>query len=351
MGEKKSDLKLNRGNIPVLFIKGNTIPEAWEKLILGIWDNGVDIRTEYDRKDSSDRYIDPPSKDASVMVEVDDPFAEPRIHKNFPGGPAELEIYRQEVVEGIHDHWVDPSDPDKWTYTYHGRLERFQPTEDLSDPTAALLSARKVSKIINDTIRKPIQTEEQLRGALRELETKINEAVVDPVSQLDYVVRKSAGVPFSRRAMASTWMPTADPQTNDPPCLQYLWFRIMLDEQGQPVLNLDSHWRSRDAYKAWFMNVFAITDLQRVMAKRISQAWSEKEGRPVNVKVGRYMDTSDSLHIYGSYFGEIMPELKKMRDDPDYNKRSWPSDHPAVQMMFEETRARLRADRDFMRSK
>ena len=31
------------------------------------------------------------------MIAVTDPFHEPRIHKNFPGGPEELEAYRQDV--------------------------------------------------------------------------------------------------------------------------------------------------------------------------------------------------------------------------------------------------------------
>ncbi|MHC4290271.1 MAG: hypothetical protein ACYSSK_09525, partial [Planctomycetota bacterium] len=63
-----------------------------------VWENGLTIKTQYDKPD------DPPSKDATVMITVANPFNEPRIHKNFPGGPDELESYRQEVVAGIHDH-------------------------------------------------------------------------------------------------------------------------------------------------------------------------------------------------------------------------------------------------------
>ncbi|MCK5161706.1 MAG: hypothetical protein KAQ99_09050, partial [Candidatus Aureabacteria bacterium] len=103
---------MKKSNIPCLFIKGNTLPEAWEKAIVEIWQKGVELRTEYDKKNNAGEFIDPPSKDATVMIEVTEPFAEPRIHKNFPGGPAELEIYRQEVIKGIHDHWVDPEDKD-----------------------------------------------------------------------------------------------------------------------------------------------------------------------------------------------------------------------------------------------
>ena len=49
--------------IPVLFVTGRTVPEAWEKAVLAVRDNGAQIKTEYDRPD------DPPSLDATVTVE------------------------------------------------------------------------------------------------------------------------------------------------------------------------------------------------------------------------------------------------------------------------------------------
>jgi thymidylate synthase len=293
------------GNIPCLHVVGANLPEAWEKALLALWEKGTDVRTEYDRKDAKGDFIDPPSRDATMVIEVTDPFAEPRIHKNFPGGPEELEVYRQEVVEGIHDHWVDPTDPDKWTYTYHERLFRYAPTEDLNDRSAPRLNA---------------------------------------VNQIEYVVNKAVRSTYSRRIQAITWMPTADPATDDPPCLQRLWFRLLPGAGGELVLNLNSHWRSRDAYKAWFMNVFALTDLQRVIAEKIAG----KLGR--TVRVGRYVDISDSFHIYGSYFADFRPELEKMKSNPDYTTRSWPSDHPAVVMMFEETRRKLAENPDYMKA-
>jgi len=293
------------GYIPVLSVRGETLPEAWEKAIVAVWDHGAPVRTEYDRRDASGSYLDPPSKDCTMTIEVVDPFAEPRIHKNFPGGPEELEVYRQEVVEGIHDHWVDPSDPDKWTYTYHQRLAAYRATEDLDDPGAPSLA---------------------------------------PFDQIEYLVRKAAETPHSRRVQAITWIPNADPRTEDPPCLQRLWFRLVEDGRDGFVLNMNSHWRSRDAYKAWFMNAYALSDLGRVIAGRVSK----RLGRPV--KLGRYVDVCDSFHIYGSYFGECEPEIAKMKAEPDYHRRAWPSDHPALAVMIEETRAKLRENPDYMRA-
>ena len=292
------------GDVPVLSVNGKNLPEAWEKAVLAVWEKGMRVRTEYDRRSASGEPIDPPSRDATVMVEVTEPFGEPRLHRNFPGGPVELEVYRQEVVEGIHDHWINPSE-DKWTYTYHERLFSYRVTDDVNN-------------------------RERTHFA--------------PVNQIEYIVNSLLNVWYTRRAQAITWIPTADPPTSDPPCLQRIWCRLGLEKDGA-VLNMNSHWRSRDLYKAWFMNTYALTDLQRIIAESIQSRWD----RPV--RVGRYVDVSDSLHLYGSYFEEIGPEIEKMRRDPDYRSRSWSSDHPAVSQMIEETRQHLTEDPDYMKSR
>ena len=281
--------------IPVLSITADCLPEAWEKAVLAVWDQGYDVKTQYDKPD------DPPSKDATVMIAVTNPFNEPRIHKNFPGGPEELEAYRQEVVSGIHDHWIDPA-AGKWTYTYHERLFAYCPVEDLRDPKAA----------------KPFRA----------------------VDQIQYIIDCLSEAGHTRRAQAITGMPTADPRTDDPPCLQRIWCRLVADEAGEWTLNMNTHWRSRDLYKAWFMNVYALTDLQRTIAEAIAK----KRGEPV--RVGRYVDISDSLHIYGSYFHEAAVEVEKMRKTP-FSQRAWESSHPAFEMMTQEAREKLARDPDW----
>jgi len=282
-------------DIPVISITADCLPQAWEKAVLAVWDNGREIKTQYDKPD------DPPSKDATVMVTVTDPFAEPRIHKNFPGGPQELESYRQEVVNGIHDHWIDPV-AGKWTYTYHERIFAYCPVEDIRNPDSP----------------KPFKK----------------------VDQIQRIIDSLSSVHHTRRAQAITWMPTADPLTDDPPCLQRIWCRLVENNNGGLSLNMNTHWRSRDLYKAWFMNVYALTDLQRIIAEKIS----ERIGKPVFV--GRYVDISDSLHIYGSYFSEAAPEIEKMKKTP-FTDRAWPTTHPAFEMMTAEARENLAKDPDW----
>ncbi len=288
-------------DIPVLLVSGENLPKAWEKAVLAVCEHGVEVRTEYDKPD------DPPSLDATVMVEVRRPLSEPRIHKNFPGGPTDLETYRQEVVDGIHDHWINPREG-KWTYTYHRRLFAYRPVADLMSPDEG--------------------------------------PQLPPVDQVQYMIEKLAAVPFSRRAQAITWIPQCDPGTDDPPCLQRVWARLLPATRpaGEPAqegytLDLNTHWRSRDLLLAWFMNVFALTDLQRQMAERIA----ERIGAPVGC--GRYVDISDSLHIYGRYRDERLErEIGKMKSSP-YTERAW--DSSKFKADFEEVRTRLAEDPDY----
>jgi len=267
-------------DIPVILVEKDTLPAAWEESVIRTWNEGLPIKTEYDKPK------DPPSRDVTMTMVVRHPFMEPRIHRAFPGGLGDLEVYRQEVVDGVHDGWIAPEEG-KWTYTYHQRLFAY----DIED---------------------------------------------EFVDQVDYIVNKLAESGYSRRAQAITWNPKLDPSTGDPPCLQRVWFRISRTEEGKALLNMNTHWRSRDAFKAAFMNVFALTDLQKVIAERISEKIGEK------IEVGRYVDITDSFHIYGSYYEDFKGflELIKKREFKD---RVW--DSSFAEPFFEEARKKLELEK------
>ncbi len=272
---------MDSGNIPVLNVTGETIPQAYEKAIKEVWEKGVSVRTEYDRPE------DPPSRDATVMVTVENPYGQPRFHRSFADGLGGLSEYVMEVVFGAHDYWVKPkeeilkgvdSTDTRWTYTYHGRLCEY------------------------------------------EIEDKITD-------QVDYMVRKLSKTPYSRRAQGITWNTNLDPPTDHPPCLQRIWGRLIEDEDGVLVFNMNTHWRSRDLYKAWFENVIALTSLMRKIAERISEQASRE------VRLGRYVDISDSLHIYGSYFRDLEGDPEKgvksffdLLESRSFEERTWTSD-------------------------
>jgi thymidylate synthase len=231
--------------IPVLTAEGENIPRAWENSLLTLHAQGCDIKTQYDKPE------DPPSKDATMLIVIHDPLAEPMIHRDFPGGPEDLQEYVMEVCDGIKDHLVRrPDDPEdtRWEYTYHQRLFTYDPP-----------------------------------GMTR-------------TDQIDTLCRKVAETPYTRRAQAITWKVWEDNTCYDPPCLQSIWCRITGDD---PRLSMNVRFRSNDAYKAAFMNIFALVALQRRIAERVSELMGSE------VKVGRYCHMADSYHIYGSYFREF----------------------------------------------
>jgi thymidylate synthase len=256
--------------IPVLHVEADCIARAWEESLLLLYKCGCNVKTQYDKPG------DPPSKDATMIITITDPLKEPMIHKDFPGGPEDLQEYVMEVCEGIKDHLVrdtrDPGDT-RWEYTYHQRLFAYQV------PT------------------------------------------LQPFDQIETLCRKLAKTPYTRRAQAVTWMVWEDNDCYDPACMQSIWCRIVEESRSREVkksntdlpdfstsqlldsstlqLCMNVRFRSNDAYKAAFMNIFALVQLQQKIANRVS----ELSGR--TVKVGRYSHLADSYHLYGSYFEEF----------------------------------------------
>ena len=59
------------------YIKAKTLPEAWEKATIEVYNNGNEFKTQYDKAGN------PPSKDCTMFIHIEDPMAEPRIHRGF----------------------------------------------------------------------------------------------------------------------------------------------------------------------------------------------------------------------------------------------------------------------------
>lgn len=250
--------------IPVLHVEADGIARAWEESLIELDRNGCSIQTQYDKPG------DPPSKDATMVITITDPLHEPMIHRDFPGGPEELQEYVMEVCEGIKDHLVrDRSNPEdqRWEYTYHQRLFAYE------IPSLA------------------------------------------PINQIEALCQKLAAAPHTRRAQAVTWKVWEDNDCYDPACLQSVWCRIV-EEQGEQVLSMNVRFRSNDAYKAAFMNIFALVELQRRIAQRVA----ELSGKPV--RVGRYCHVADSYHLYGSYFKEFADRFLRSLERRSFEQRT-----------------------------
>jgi len=273
------------GSIPVLSAEGTGLARAWENSLLALWENGGRVPTEYDKK-ADGRTVDQPSLDCTMVMTVLEPSSEPFIHRAFPGGLEDLEEYRQEVLDGIKDHWVrDPENPDddRWEYTYHQRIFAYEVP-----------------------------------------------GITGKIDQLARAVDKLAETPFTRRAQAITWQPWFDLDCYDPACLQSIWLRVLPDEDDIWHLNMNVRFRSRDAYDAAFMNCFALICLQERLAGQLA----EKTGR--EVRLGRYVDISDSYHVYGRRLDHFRENFLRQVRERDFEDRTW--DREFAEEFFVEAR-------------
>ena len=288
----------NDGNIPVLISRGYSLAKAWEESLIDLYTDGGEVATQYDGP--GDRL----SRDATHIVIVGKPSSEPAIHRAFPGGLDALEEYRLEVVDGIKDHWVrNPLVPDdtRWDYTYHNRL-----------------TAYKMYAVVEDKLG-PATSNIGVRPVL--------------VNQIADLIDALTDCHYTRRATVSTWNQNTDPGISDPPCLQSIWCRVLKDSEDQYVLNMNVRFRSRDAYDAAFMNMWALICLMEEIAKKLSERYGSF------VRLGRYMDQSDSYHIYGRRLDHFEDGFLKLIKDRSFEDRTWTREF--AQPFFDEARPKI----------
>ena len=251
-------------SLPVLMVEGENIAKVWEKAVSKLWEEGVLIYTEYEQW----------SRDCSMLMVIRKPFSEPRVHLGgLCGGLEDLDKYVGEVVEGTGDHFVYEG---KRPYEYHERLYNYTVPDDL-----------KIDQIEYMLDKLCVEKEVELKG-------------------------KNAKVRgFSRRVQAITWKPWVDQSLEHPPCLQRIWCRIIGKE-----LVMETCWRSRDAYKAAFWNIFAFTELQKKIAEQLSKKIGFK------VEPGLYVDFSNSFHIYENDFQDFQERFIKLIKERSFDKRT-----------------------------
>jgi thymidylate synthase len=254
----------DRAGFATVLVSAPTIPSAIYAAMGEVLEKGSRIRTQYDRKDAHGSYIDPPSLDVSSAIEILDPYAQPRFPKS---SCVEIGKYIAETCWGVKDHRILDQDELKaqlaagtfdetkhtyWPYTYHQRLFAYPAS---------------------------------------------NGRTVDQVAQM---LARLAEDPITRRATAITFVPEIDQYIKgDLPCLQRIALRCTEDRSGTLYLHMHTHWRSRDLFNAAADNIIAMTFWQREWADELSKM----TGRPV--RVGRYKDFADSLHIYGQVLQSV----------------------------------------------
>jgi len=315
-----------------MFISKKTVRDAWLSAVAQVLYNGDDIKTEYDKQE------DPPSKDATVLIEIKDPISNPIMRKDkvmkirskygnsfeVYGCMADTFLigsiqsgYIEEIMEGVNDHYIWDSGA-SFPYSYHDRIFNYSPYS-LEDSIHVNYDLELVD---NDFVKKhqkllksdKVQTSGEsniwkMKNLVEfDLNKKISEQVgiqkipievikFPKIDQIEYIIKKLKEKPYSRRAQAITWRPLVDPFHIDPPCLQRIYMRVKDDK-----LLMQTTWRSRDLFRAWEANVNGMIRIQKYVAEQLG------------VEIGHYLDFSNSLHIYGNTISEVKDMFERMKN-------------------------------------
>jgi len=282
----ENETTLTRRGTPTIHVAADNIPQAHFRAMQAVLAHGYNMPTMYNRKNSDGAYIDNPSIDATVMIEVLDPLSQPR----YPAiSYCLIGTYIAEIF-GVKDHLVVPM----------SILRRMVRAESFTEKEAAL------AKKWPYTYFQRLSQHPEISGD-------------SFVNQIEEAIMAVSNTPFTRRAMMTTAVPNLDPYlTEDIPCLREIQLRCV-EEDGILYLNQTTVWRSRDLFKAWGDNVIALTCLLQLMAKRIGMRMDRE------VRLGSYKDISFSLHIYGQDLTRAYDALSGMSED-DYIARSMASE-------------------------
>jgi thymidylate synthase len=229
----------NQTDIPVLHTEGDNIPEVWENSIVKLYNYGL----WYNRTGRKDK--DQLQLDSTMTMVIKDPSSSLKVHNYLSCGWGDLFEYQMELL-GAKDSWVDKSGKSsRWSYHYHERLTDY-PSES------------------------GIKTD-----------------------QIEEIIKKLKEKPATRQATAITWIPEKDNKSDDPPCLQRIWFSLIPNGNNYDdvTLNMNYNFRSRNVMIAAPMNQFGLVTLQIYMRDRLS----EETGK--NISLGRIVDFVDSYHV------------------------------------------------------
>ena len=315
----------------VIFISKNDVRDAWLSAVGQVLYHGDDIKTEYDKVE------DPPSKDATALIEIKEPMTNPIMRKDkvmmirsksgksyeVYGSMADTYLigsiqsgYIEEIMEGVNDHLLHDSGV-SFPYSYHDRIFNYAPysledsihinydlkpiNNEFVKSHEKLLRAKKINSSPDSNIWKlnngiEFDLDKVISEQLNIDKIPIATLNFPRINQMEYIVQKLKETPYSRRAQAITWRPLVDPYHEDPPCLQRIFMRI---KEGKLIMQ--TTWRSRDLFRAWEANVNGMIRIQKSIADKLG------------VEMGHYLDFSNSLHIYGSTIAEVKDMLNRMK--------------------------------------
>lgn len=118
--------------------------------------------------------------------------------------------------------------------------------------------------------------------------------------QISRLIARLSRKPYSRRAVAITWIHKVDAENEEPPCLIMVQGEISGDYYNHTAVL-----RSNDMFRAWPLNMYAQIKLSELIVNGIN----ERTG--ADFKLGTVTTVSVSAHVYEHNFGEIEALLSR----------------------------------------
>lgn len=109
------------------------------------------------------------------------------------------------------------------------------------------------------------------------------------IDQIEYIIRELRRDRSSRRAVAITWVPPIDENTESPPCMMSFQALIRGDR-----LNAIVPYRSHDFFGAYPANAYGLTGVMQYIAEEVG-----------NCGMGNLIFFSESAHIYWFNWPEV----------------------------------------------
>jgi len=252
---------------PVIYVKGESLPEAWENAYLKLAEKGLVYRRKT-KKDFNEQIT------AVMLIEVanpdTDPFSQLKGGTNAVMNP--LLDYYYEIMGAKHSSaWEKkfnakgkPISNWGWNYTYFSRLTNY--------PTGYDEEGNKLSGL----------------------------------NQIEWAIDRLIRRPSSRRTNIITWYPLQDTKIGGTPCLQRIWFESISDGEKE---GLDMHYefRSRNVLNASFGNMQALY----LLGCHIRDKVEKGRGKTLNMRIIEY---TDSFHVNSKDYPLYLEIIEGLKD-------------------------------------
>ena len=234
----------------------DTIAQGHERVVRDILLHGEELETE-----DGELTIEWPPNNPYV-IHINHPLKQPMISESCMFGEKAMQQYVEQLLS------LHPPGPNSATYYYSNRLFDYP--------------------LLRCDLENPREDDPYYY---------IGNGNGDGFNQIYHsIIKRLSLSPKSRRAIAITWVPEMDVNSNEPPCLQLIQCFIR-DQQ----LHMTCYFRSNDMLSAWGANTYGLAHLMKYVCDQIDQP----------ITIGTLTTISSSAHIYWKRDKQELDEFKK----------------------------------------